>query len=131
MGELGFEGYGVSCFSYWVSKEFVFSDLIECVGEYFLYGLLEGEDGGPFGYDEKLGSGSFHKGLPCDVVITEGKEDDEPKKPTGCFYFVVSFFSFLVFVSIARLKTRGIHVHKFLAIQTIRSTVSLEMTLIL
>ena len=62
--------------------------------------MLKGEDGGSFGYDEKLGSSSFHKGLPCGMLIIGGKDDDEPKETKIFFCFVDSFSSFLVVFSI-------------------------------
>lgn len=98
-----------------VSKDSVVSHLTEGVGEYTLQGLLEGEDEGTFQKVEKVGSGSFHKGLPCGVVISRGREDDdEPKKPVGCFCFVASFFSFLAVLSTFGLKDRDVPEQKFL-----------------
>ena len=78
-------------------------EISEGAGEYFLKGLLEGEYEGTFGKDAMVISISFHKGLPCGVVISGGREDDnEPKKLTDYFHFPASFFSFLTVFSISR-----------------------------
>ena len=99
-------------------------EISEGVGEYFLNKLQESEDGGTFWNDEKLRYGLFHKGLPCGVVITSGKEDDEPKKPAACFCLPSSFFTFLIVFSISGLKSIGVPVRKDLGIPTINDIVS-------
>ena len=71
-------------------------------------------DGGTFGNDEKMRSSLFHKGLPCGVVITGGKEDDEPKKLADCFCFATSFFSFLEVFSIFGSIPRGVPIQKLI-----------------
>lgn len=50
-------------FSVSVTEESMVSDFSEGGVEYFLNGLWEGEYGGTFGQDEKLGSSSFRKRL--------------------------------------------------------------------
>lgn len=55
LGELGSKGSGVSKFSDWVSKEYVFSYITEGVGEYVLNELLEGEYGVPSKKNRKVG----------------------------------------------------------------------------
>lgn len=63
---------------------------------------------------------SLHKGLPCSVVISGGREDDIPKKPVD--FFVLQLHS-LVF-SISGSNCSGVSIHEDLGIQTINNTVS-------
>lgn len=79
---------------------------------------------------EKMGSSSFNNGLPCGVVICGAREDGVPKKPADCFWFVASFFSFLVVFSISGSNSSGVPVRENIDIQTINNTVSLKTMLI-
>lgn len=67
---------------------------------------------------------SFHKDLPCGVVISGGREDDnEPKKPTDCFHFPASFFSFLIVFSFLGEKLEVYMYKKFLTYKLLEARV--------
>lgn len=76
-----------------VLDESVVSDFLEDGGEYFLCGLLEGEEFNGRIWFVWRGTGLWW-------ADRWGKVDSEPKKPADCFYFVASFFSFIPVFSI-------------------------------
>ena len=76
---------------------------------------------GTFGIN---GSDLFHKGVPNGVEVYGAMEDDEPMRPTDCFFLATSFFGFLAVRSISGSKTKGVPERKILGIKILESTVS-------
>ena len=58
------------------------------------------------------------------MEVSGGMEDDEPKRPAGCFFLAASFFSFLAVRSISGSKTKGVPERKILGIKLLEGTVS-------